>query len=149
MGISRILLVDSHDRSRQLLARLLRMSGFTVVAARTAGQAQALTAGARFDWLISEISPPDCPEFALMRSLHASNRTRGIVATAHDLRWADGWQQAGFNDVLRKPLEFECLLAKLQRHRNAPRLGKPPRRAIVATRTRSFARMSVATATLN
>lgn len=128
MGTSRVLLVDAHESSRMLLARLLRMSGFVVTAAETAGEALELAQDEPFDWLITEISAHERPEFALMRSLHDRDGTRGIVVTAHDLHWVRGWRQAGFSHVLRKPLEYDRLLAKLRRIRSATRTAKLPGR---------------------
>jgi DNA-binding NtrC family response regulator len=137
MGTSRVLLVDAHESSRMLLARLLRMSGFNVTAAETAGEALELAQDEPFDWLITEISAHDRPEFALMRSLHDRDGTRGIIVTAHDLHWVRGWRQAGFCHVLRKPLEYDRLLAKLRRPRHAKRLANPSDRPSMAAPTRS------------
>ena len=115
MGKLRVLLVDEHDGSRTHLARLLRMSGYEVATAASCHEARAELSTGSFHLLISEVSPPIMPEFALMRSLRLAYGTRGIVLTAHDLRETRGWRPAGFSCVLRKPIEYERLLAQVRR----------------------------------
>src|SRR5439155_17798945 len=55
----RLLLVEDHDDTREVLARLLRRRGYEVDSARNAQEARSLSSGKSFDLLVSDIGLPD------------------------------------------------------------------------------------------
>ena len=115
MEALQILLLDPEPRGRQVLARLLRMSGFGVREVANDLEARLAALDRRFDVLISEISPPACSEFALIQLLRRVHETRGIVLTAHAPGDVGGWRRAGFSLLLRKPIAYDRLLGRVRK----------------------------------
>lgn len=111
----RLLLVEDHDSTRQVLARILERSGHTVHAAATAGEALHLaeTAGP-MDVLISDLGLPDMSGFELMRRIRAAHDIPGIALSGYgmdeDLLMA---REAGFTAHLVKPVSLEQLRVHL------------------------------------
>ncbi len=117
----RILLVEDHDQTRQLLARLLQLEHHEVTAA--AGMAEALAAAqtGTFDVVLSDIGLPDGSGLDLMRELQQRYHLSGIAlsgfASQADQQAA---KEAGFSEHLAKPVQLETLLQALQRARVSP-----------------------------
>src|SRR5688500_16521570 len=107
-----LLVADDHEDSLSALAMLLRMSGYTVHAARTILEATALASARRCDLLVGDIQFPDGSGLDLMRDLQARYGLRGIAVsgftTAQDVEAA---LKAGFARHLAKPITFPDLLA--------------------------------------
>ena len=116
VGNLRLLLVEDHDSTRQVLARILRRSGHKVDAAATAGEALYLaeTAGP-FDTVISDLGLPDASGFDLMRELKQRYHLPGIALSGYgmdeDVRLA---KEAGFFAHLVKPVSLEQLRGHLE-----------------------------------
>ena len=129
-GIS-VLVADDHEDSRSALAMLLRMSGYTVHAARTMSEAAAVASARRCDLLVGDIEFPDGSGLDLMRDLQARYGVRGIAVTGftgpQDIEAA---LKAGFDRHLAKPITFPELLAaveELMGGRAPERLGEDGR----------------------
>lgn len=119
----RILLVDDCPDSLCVFARLLRMSGHDAVTASTVADARQAAEGGGLDLLVSDIQLPDGSGVRLMRELRERFAIPGIAVTG----WgpagadgADGWADAGFAELLRKPILFEDLVAAIDR------VARPP-----------------------
>ena len=103
----RVLLVEDHDESREVLARLMRHWGFEVTTAeRLASALECLET--EFDVIISDIALPDGSGYALVNA--AKRRYRQTLAIA-----LSGYgspmdveigRMAGFDHHLTKP--FDC-----------------------------------------
>ncbi len=107
----RLLLVEDHDSTREVLARILRRSGHDVHAARTAAEALRLTEEiAGFHVVISDIGLPDQSGLELMRQLRDRHGLPGIALSGYgmeeDLKNA---RAAGFFAHLVKPLAIDQL----------------------------------------
>lgn len=105
----RLLLVDDHLDSAEVLASLLEMRGYQVKTAGTVGAALALALAEHFDLLVSDVGLPDATGHDLMRSLHG----KGIKGIA-----ISGWgrtedieasREAGFSVHLTKPVALKSL----------------------------------------
>jgi DNA-binding response OmpR family regulator len=117
----RILVVEDHDDTRQMLMRLLQHWGFTVAAARTLQNGLSHVEAECFDAIVSDISLPDGTGYALVSE--AKRRRKEVLAIAlsghsspTDLNIG---RLAGFDYYLTKPCdchELRSILAK-------PRLG--------------------------
>ena len=112
----RLLLVEDHDSTRDVLARILRRAGHEVLVAGTGAEAIALAGAAgNFDAMISDLGLPDQSGLDLIQAIRALRP--GIPAIAmsgygfeEDLRRA---KAAGFTDYLVKPVSFNHLRALL------------------------------------
>lgn len=106
----RILLVEDHDGTREALTALLSRRHYSVVAVASAAEALAKAAESVFDALLSDIGLSDGDGYALMTSLHALYRLKGIAITGYgqdeDIARA---RRAGFLFHLTKPIDIESL----------------------------------------
>lgn len=111
----RILLVEDHADSANMLTRLLQRNGYEVSA--TGNVADALEAAQSeknadrpFHLLISDLGLPDASGFELMRMVRELHQIPGIALSgygqADDIRRA---MEAGFSHHLTKPIDFEKL----------------------------------------
>ena len=112
----RLLLVEDHDDTRDVLARLLSRRGYDVEAARNAREARALSSGKTFDLLVSDIALPDATGCELLEELSAKHGLRGIAMSGFgsDADFAQS-KAAGFLEHLVKPIDANALDAAIQR----------------------------------
>jgi len=75
----RLLLVEDHDDTRKVLARLLNRRGYKVEAARNAQEARSLSSERTFDLIISDIALPDASGCDLLKELGTKHKLRGIA----------------------------------------------------------------------
>jgi len=105
-----LLLVEDHDSTRDVLARILERSGHRVHVASTGAEARGIAAAQRVDLVISDIGLPDESGLDLMEALRAAHDLRGIALSGYgmeeDIRRATA---AGFSAHLVKPVNFERL----------------------------------------
>jgi CheY-like chemotaxis protein len=114
----RILVVDDHEGSAQVLARLLSRDGHDVVTAGSA--ADALTEarwGRPVDLLLSDIGLPDVDGCELLRRLRSMYR-RDVPAIAisgnGEQSDVETCRRAGYSQLLLKPIDFPELLAAVR-----------------------------------
>jgi PAS domain S-box-containing protein len=113
----RVLLLEDHDDTRQIMTRLLGSFGCEVTAAGTVKQAIALAEQGEYDLLVSDIGLPDGSGMDVMRHLRQRRRDiKGIALSGfgqpEDLRRS---QDAGFELHLTKPVNFRALEAVIQK----------------------------------
>ena len=113
-GKLRLLLVEDHDSTREVLARILRRAGHRVHDAGTGTQALDLlqTAGP-FDAVISDLGLPDRNGFDLLREIRVTHPDLPAIALSgygmdEDVKRA---KDAGFTAHLVKPIPFDQLRA--------------------------------------
>jgi PAS domain S-box-containing protein len=113
--LSRILLVEDHRDSADMLSQLLVLNDYEVKVARTVQEALGMAAD-DFDILISDIRLPDGSGLDLMRRLRSRKPIRGIAisgfGTEEDRRRS---LDAGFGTHLTKPVDFNRLLAAIEK----------------------------------
>ncbi len=106
----RLLLVEDHEPTLQVLSRLLTRAGHFVQTAGTVDDALKLAAAEKFDAVISDLGLPDGTGTDLMRELHNCYGLRGIALSGYgmedDLARS---REAGFALHLVKPVDFHQL----------------------------------------
>ena len=116
----RILLVDDHADTRDLLCRLL--SGrFDVATAECYDSALAAAEACTPDIVITDIGLPDRDGVTLMRELRRRYGVAGIAVTGHVIENATAFREAGFVNWLRKPIQLGELLEALTAAQLEPR----------------------------
>jgi two-component system CheB/CheR fusion protein len=111
----RLLLVEDHDSTREVLGRILGRAGHKVYAVGTSHEALRIAASAGpFDAVISDLGLPDQSGFTLMRTLKAKYRLPGIAISGYGMEEdVANTKAAGFSAHLMKPIAFEDLRALL------------------------------------
>jgi two-component system, chemotaxis family, CheB/CheR fusion protein len=115
----RILLVEDHRDTANVMSRLLRSHGYDVQVAGCLGDAVALAqalAQEPFELAISDITLPDGSGLDLMRHLKESGGVvHGValsgLASEDDRRRS---RDAGFEEHLAKPIDFQKLLSVIE-----------------------------------
>ena len=114
-GPIRILLVDDHNDTLLILARLLRRRGYQVTTAADIRSAM-VACRERFDLLISDVGLPDGDGREILGRAGGAGRIPGIIlsglGTEEDIRRS---MEAGFDEHMTKPVDFGRLEAAIQR----------------------------------
>jgi PAS domain S-box-containing protein len=117
----RLLLVEDHEPTLQVMTGLLEAAGHTVKAARDLASARRLAAEGELDLLVSDLGLPDGSGLDLMRELRERDGLRGIAVSGYgmeeDLRRS---REAGFAEHLIKPINPDTLKAAIVRAAAAP-----------------------------
>ncbi|MDB4959634.1 MAG: sensor hybrid histidine kinase [Myxococcales bacterium] len=111
----RLLVVEDHEDTADLLAELLGARGHTVRTAYTAHAALELSAHHTFDIVLSDVGLPDSTGYELMEKLHALYAMKGIALTG----WSgeldvERGKAAGFSAHLTKPVSMSRLESTLE-----------------------------------
>jgi CheY-like chemotaxis protein len=131
MKAARILVVDDHAESAEVLARLLRHAGHFVTAAPTGADAVAAAASMpTIDAVISNISLPDgdgCELLRLLRERRAGAPRLAIAVTGHgEPECRQRCEQAGYARFLTKPIQVKELLEAVATLQAPTSLGGVP-----------------------
>jgi len=111
----KILLVEDHEDTLRLMARLLRHLGYTVDTAASLGDARTCCEKQDFHLMISDLALPDGNGTDLMRELRDKQDIRGIALTGFDsVDDVAQIMQAGFHSHLTKPVDLEKLEAAIR-----------------------------------
>ncbi len=106
----RLLLVEDHQSTLDVLERLLTRAGHSVTTAMSLASARKLAGSESFDAVISDLGLPDGTGYELMETLRAAHGLRGIALSGYgmddDLRRSE---EAGFSAHLTKPIDFAQL----------------------------------------
>ena len=112
----RILLVDDHEDTLRILARLLRKWGYEVTTANSVQSALERASEQHFDLLISDLGLPDGSGRDVMRELKGRYNLQAIAlsgyGTDEDIRLS---LETGFAEHLTKPVSFQALRMSVQR----------------------------------
>ena len=114
----RVMVVDDHVASGDLLREILSMEGYTVRVAHCGQDAVATARQFKPQIALLDVGLPDMNGFALARLLKADPQLQQIrlVALSGYAESGDGERpgEAGFDRYLVKPVDVEQLLAVLQ-----------------------------------
>ncbi|MBU0514054.1 MAG: response regulator, partial [Proteobacteria bacterium] len=114
---AQVLLVEDNDLNRQVVTELLQGAGLIVHGAADGVRALAAVDGLAFDAVLMDIQMPRLDGYETTRRLRADERHRHlpiIAMTAHAGQVdREMCLQAGMNDHIAKPIDFDRLLAVL------------------------------------
>lgn len=112
----RVLVVDDHPETRQLLARNLALASHGVSAAASCAEAEAALAGSAFDVVILDVMLPDGSGIDLCGRLRAAQvQVPILLLTARgDVKSRVTGLEAGADDYLPKPFALAELLARVK-----------------------------------
>jgi two-component system, chemotaxis family, CheB/CheR fusion protein len=115
-GHLRVLLVEDHPDTREVLARLLDAANYAVKTASSVAAALQLAAAERFDVVVSDLGLPDGTGYDLMKQLRDRHGIKGIALSGYgmdqDQRRS---REVGFLDHVVKPVNVSQLVAVIQR----------------------------------
>jgi signal transduction histidine kinase len=112
----RVLVVEDHRDTAEVLSRLLRASGYSVKTAHSAAAALELAAAEPFEVIVSDIGLPDRTGYDLMKEIKSRYSMKGIAMSGYgmdeDLRRS---REAGFSDHIVKPANAAQLERSIRR----------------------------------
>jgi CheY-like chemotaxis protein len=110
----RIMLVEDHFDTLEVLERLLTKAGHSVRCAKGAAEAIALCKTDGVDLFICDIALPDGDGWNLMKHMHEFCPAPGIAYTGFGMAAdVERSRECGFCVHLTKPARFEALLAAI------------------------------------
>ncbi|MEO7414797.1 MAG: ATP-binding protein [Opitutaceae bacterium] len=111
---ARVLLVEDHQATSIVLARLLKRRGFAVVVAASVAQAVKAAEAHKFDLVVSDIGLPDGDGYSLMTTLRERYQLPGIAVTGYGMQGdIERSEAAGFIAHVTKPVSVRALEAAL------------------------------------
>lgn len=115
--LRRVLLVEDHPDTLQMIRELLEMSGCRVHTAANADEALRAASEDGFDVLISDLGLPGKTGFELMQELRRQGKQIGAIALSGFGRDEDivKSRDAGFQEHLTKPVDVEQLITVIER----------------------------------
>lgn len=126
---ARILVVEDHSDTADVLRRVLQSTGYTVEHCGTVSDACATCGRQKFDIVISDIGLPDGSGLDLMRHLQETYEMKGIALSGFGTREdVAASQAAGFAMHLTKPVDLDALRSAIAKTLGAvPKYSTPPR----------------------
>jgi CheY-like chemotaxis protein len=122
-----ILIVEDHDDSRDAMGQIITALGYRAVLARNGAEALALLQDTAADLILCDVRMPGMDGLAFAKAIRGQPQRRSVklVAVTGLCDEADAVRlhTAGFDDHLVKPLDYDALLAALDRI-----LWMPPKR---------------------
>jgi hypothetical protein len=110
----RVLLVDDHEDTIEILCELLTENGFAVETANSVQAAQRVDLE-HVDVIVSDIGLPDGNGFDLMRELRTKTNRPAIALTGFGMESdVKASEDAGFDLHLTKPIDIEQLLTAIE-----------------------------------
>jgi PAS domain S-box-containing protein len=122
----KILIVDDEPRMCESLRMLLGGKGYEVYTAGTGKQARAILQDRQFDVALVDMVMPDTDGHQLMDLINQKNPDTDVIVITGDasLEFAIGALKRGAYDYVRKPFEFEELLATVENALQQKRLKR-------------------------
>ena len=106
----RLLLVEDHADSAELMAEILASHGHQVAVAATASAALELAKTQVFDLVVSDVGLPDASGYDLMQQLREMQSVKGIAITGSTGEEVEKrGRAAGFSAHLTKPVTMRRL----------------------------------------
>lgn len=112
----RVLLVEDHSDTREVLAGLLGAADYAVRTAGSVGAALELADAEPFDLVVSDLGLPDGTGYDLMRHLRDRHGVRGIALSGYGMEEDQRRsREVGFLDHVVKPVDANQLMTVIQR----------------------------------
>jgi PAS domain S-box-containing protein len=120
-GLKRLLLVEDHEPTLQVISTLLSRDGYEVITASSVAGALTVANTGRFDLVISDLGLPDGTGITLMQKLREAYGLRGIALSGYGMEEDQARSlEAGFVAHLVKPVrvaELRRVLATVKNQR--------------------------------
>jgi two-component system, cell cycle response regulator DivK len=117
--VGKVLLIEDNEMDRDMLSRRLIRRGFQVVFAMEGQQGVDLARSERPDIILMDMSLPVIDGWEATRRVKADDAARGVPViglTAHAMSGdREKTIKAGCDDYYTKPVEFDRLIAKIER----------------------------------
>jgi CheY-like chemotaxis protein len=117
--MSRILVADDNDASRELIREVLEMSGYDVVEAVDGRDAVNRVRESSPDLVLVDIQMPRLDGYGVLRELRADPRLselRVVALTAFAMQGdSDRARDAGFNGYITKPVQIAALRQEIKK----------------------------------
>ena len=111
----RLLVVEDHEATSSVMARLLSGRGYKVSVAGSLKEAIEILAGDEIDVLISDLGLPDGSGYELMKKVREERQLSGIALSGYgtpaDVELS---REAGFSAHLTKPIDIDKLDREIQ-----------------------------------
>jgi CheY-like chemotaxis protein len=118
--VTTVLLAEDNEMNRDMLGRRLRRKGYEVVEAHDGEMAVSYVKKTMPDIVLMDLSMPVLDGLEATAMLREDDATRDIpiiALTAHAIRAdRDRALEAGCDDVITKPFEFQELLDAIEHH---------------------------------
>jgi DNA-binding response OmpR family regulator len=113
--VARILIAEDDPRIAQLLEKGLRKHGYSTFLAQDGEKAHSLSLTDEFDLLILDMGLPKQDGFHVLQDLRSRGKTLPVlVLTGRSERDIVMCLRAGADDYMRKPFQFDELLARVE-----------------------------------
>jgi CheY-like chemotaxis protein len=114
----KILLVEDNEMNQDMLSRYLSLFEYEVVVAGSGVRGIEMALSETPDLILMDMSLPEMDGWEATRHLKSDHKTRSIPVigiTAHAMSGdKEKAMLAGCNDYVTKPIDFTCLLKKLE-----------------------------------
>jgi CheY-like chemotaxis protein len=123
----KLLLIEDHRDTAEMLSELVRIAGYEVVVADSMASCLALDRR-NVDIIVSDLGLPDGTGIELIQRLHAERRIPAIALTGHGRKDdVEAAKRAGFDVHLTKPIDMMALLEAIRRlsHQSRSLATKP------------------------
>lgn len=115
-GGQRILIVEDHEDTLEITAKLLRTMSYEVKTASSMSAALEAAESERFDILISDIALPDGSGLDLLQMLTRTAPIKGIAMSGYGLdKDIERSREAGFLEHLTKPVDLPQLVMVIEK----------------------------------
>jgi CheY-like chemotaxis protein len=115
----RILIVDDNEHLRQILASILRFSGYEISEAATGTQAIEKAVSTKPNLILLDLDLPDMTGADAAQAICKDQRTAGIPIVGCSaflgLEWREVALRAGMVDDLEKPVDAAAIRTKIQK----------------------------------
>jgi CheY-like chemotaxis protein len=109
-GSLKVLVIEDHEDTAIVMARMLQDMGNTVVGANSVASAVDVLTRDKFDLIVSDIGLPDGNGVSLIHAVRGFCDAPAIALTGYGMREdIERCLKAGFNQHLTKPITFEML----------------------------------------
>lgn len=125
--MSRVLVVEDHQRLLRSLRRGLELLGYEILTADTGEEGYSLALSSDVDIVVLDVMLPGKNGFEILRDLRTTNfRKPVLILTAKDsLADRQRGRECGADDFLAKPFAFTDLVTSLQRLLQPGGAGRP------------------------
>jgi DNA-binding response OmpR family regulator len=125
--VARILIAEDDPRIAATLEQGLSAHGYTTLVADDGEKAQSLSLTDSFDLLILDMGLPGREGFHVLQELRSRGKTLPVlVLTGRPERDVAACLEAGADDYMRKPFDFDELLARVRRRLDSAQRAATP-----------------------